>query len=232
MTRLDVLGELQIDPHGPLAEGDGGAEDLWSLLFAYGQIFWPLEGRASWFSGLDAQLRDASTTDGPLAIVETADPSGDIPLTTLVLSVTQVLGLCGRLKTSGLEVTTQVPDDGPSWQPRSWIGNLARRTDSGEGIRMSLNCPESAGPDALPPAGKLGPRIEELLALGGRELRCSAEASPSGVDLLVREMRWAELQAAHLIDLSILSLHAAGFRGAVTVSVQPLSARGAAGRPR
>ncbi|MEE1649835.1 hypothetical protein V1260_03450 [Brachybacterium sp. J144] len=221
MTRLEVLGELQTDPNGPLAKRGRGGEDLWSLLVAYGRMLWPPEGRAGWFSGLDAQLRDASRTDGPLAIIETTAPAEDALLTSLVLSVAQVLRACGRAEITGLRVSTEITDTGPSWQPRSWIANLAHRTDSAEGIRVSLHCPSSTGADVLPTTGHFGDGIRELLFLGGRDYPRSTEATSSGVGLLVEEMRWTELHGAYLIDLSVLAIHAAGFRGEVTISAQP-----------
>lgn len=220
MTRLEVLGELQIDPGGPLAEGGRGEEDLWSLLVAYGRILWPPEGRSGWFSGLDAQLRDASRAEEPLAIIEATAPAEDALLTGLVLSVSQVLRTCGRVEITGLRVLTEITDFEPSWQPRSWIANLAHRTDSAEGIRVSLHCPSSTDPDILPSADQLGGAVQELLSLGGRDYPCSTEATSSGVSLLFEEMRWSELHGAHLIDLAVLALHAAGFRGEVTIAAR------------
>lgn len=220
MTRLEVLGELERDPYGPLAEGGDGGEDLWSLLVAYGRIFWPPDGRSGWFSGLDAQLRDASKTDGPLAIVETAEPAGDALLTSMVFSVQQVLRTCGRAEIVGLRISTEVLNAEPSWEPRSWIANLAHRTDSADGVRVSLNCTSPKSPQALPPVDQLEKRIQDLLSLGGRDYLCSAEARSPGIDVLVEEMKWTELHGAYLIELSLLALYAAGFRGEVTISTQ------------
>lgn len=214
MTRLVVHGELQADAHGPLADGE---EDVWSLLVAYGRIFWPPDGQSGWFSGLKAHVSDAPVGDAPLAVIETTRPDGDVLLTSLVLAVAQVLRTCGRLEIAGLGVRTGVSDTEPSWQPRSWIANLAHHTDDADGVTVEVHSPAPEPGAVMPSASNLASRIGDLLSLGGREYSCTATSTPTGLRLLVEGMRWTELHGAYLMDLSVLALHAAGFRGDVTI---------------
>lgn len=220
VTVLDIEATFLPDPCGPLAEHNGNTEDLWSLLFAYGQTMWGGGLEWNWFAGLEASFVPPPPGGKSFNIVIEAGPPIERPsLTGFLLGVTHTLSISGRGQVSQMRVSTSTEELTLNWESCSWVANLAHHGKSIEVLDLHVGLAHVGGNPVLL-SHSLATELNSLIGLHSSPCKVSTSESTEGVRLSFHSAQWDVIHSGYIFDLTVYALQEIGYRGSYTMTLR------------